>query len=108
MCAGKIRTESLTGCQLMRFNQGAAVTPPPACEPAQGAFCFIDEHAHWAVIGDDLPLRQYEMLSAEALDAGRLDRWIWPQGFSAPPPESSAFSVARLWSPDHYCRPSCL
>src|SRR5262245_50971653 len=104
MRAGKIRTKSLTGCQLMRFDQGASVTPPPACEPAQRAFRFINEHVHRAVIGDDLPLRQYEMSSAEALNARSLK--TWHQGFSAPPAESSsAFSVARWWIPDHYCRP---
>jgi hypothetical protein len=65
MRTGKIRAKPLTGRQLMRLDQGAAIAPSSAREPAERTFCFIDNHVGPAVIGDDLPLRQDEMLSAK-------------------------------------------
>jgi hypothetical protein len=68
MSMGEIRAQPLARLQLVRFDQSAAVAPTPAREPNQRAFSFVDDDAGAAEIGDDLALRQSEMLSAKAIN----------------------------------------
>lgn len=70
MGAGEIRAQPFAGLQLMRRDQGAAVAAAPAREPGEWAFSLVDGDAGATKFGDDLPLRQRQMLAAKLVDLG--------------------------------------
>src|SRR4029077_10018230 len=96
MRAGKIRTQSFSGLQLIRLDQGAAIASAPARQPDKRAFRFIDDNAGAAELGDDLALRQSKMLRAKAVN-DRLSLRL-PTCSLSPLGTSGAFGLAALRS----------
>ena len=53
----KSGAQALTGLQLMRLDQGAAVAAAPARQPDQWTFSLVDDDGRAAELGGDLPLQ---------------------------------------------------
>src|SRR5262249_40399699 len=66
--AGKVRSQALTGLQLMNFDQWSAVAPTPPRQPTERALDLIDDDADAAEIRLDLLLRQNKMLRTKGAD----------------------------------------
>src|SRR4029077_10345311 len=97
MRSGKIRTQSFSRLQLIRLDQGAAITSAPARQPDKRAFRFIDDNGCAAELGDDLALRQSKMLRAKAVN-DRLMSLRLPACSLSPLGTSGVFGLAALRS----------
>ncbi len=69
VAAREIGAQLLAGDELMRADHAAAIAALAAGQPAERTFTVIDEDAGDAVLGEDLPRFQRQMLRAMVIDA---------------------------------------
>ena len=67
----KSSAQPLAGLKLMRLDQRAPIASAPARQPGERTFGVIHGDLGAAVFGRDLPLGQFQMLAAKAINRGR-------------------------------------